>query len=148
MLKQQKGFTLIELLVVIAILGVIAAVVALNVNNFFGRGTLQAANTELHQVQTAIVACMAECETSTLNMTGESVWWVGQEGIVLAACERSDGSNDAAYYLYGSLRAAYEVNDKGQILNSSTNKEDHPEIDEPWVGLYFCGGDWRAEPCT
>jgi prepilin-type N-terminal cleavage/methylation domain-containing protein len=32
---KQKGFTLIELLVVIAILGVIAAVVAFNVGNYF-----------------------------------------------------------------------------------------------------------------
>lgn len=36
---KQKGFTLIELLVVIAILALIAAVVALNVGGFFGRGT-------------------------------------------------------------------------------------------------------------
>ena len=53
--RGEKGFTLIELLVVIAILGVIAAVVALNVGSFFGRGTVQAANTELHQVQTAVI---------------------------------------------------------------------------------------------
>lgn len=36
---KQKGFTLIELLIVIAILGVIAAVVAFNVGNFFRQGT-------------------------------------------------------------------------------------------------------------
>jgi type IV pilus assembly protein PilA len=63
----EKGFTLIELLVVIAILGIIAAVVVLNVAGFFGRGKAEAANTEAHQVQTAIVAYMADSHVSTFN---------------------------------------------------------------------------------
>ena len=52
----QKGFTLIELLVVIAILGTLAGVVVLNVIQFIGKGTCEAAQTELHNVQTAAVA--------------------------------------------------------------------------------------------
>jgi prepilin-type N-terminal cleavage/methylation domain-containing protein len=52
----QKGFTLIELLVVIAILGTLAGVVVLNVIGFIGSGKCQAAKTELHNVQTAVVA--------------------------------------------------------------------------------------------
>ncbi len=54
----QKGFTLIELLVVIAILGTLAAVVILNVTQFIGQGREQAADTELHNVQTAVAAYM------------------------------------------------------------------------------------------
>lgn len=65
--RGQGGFTLIELLVVVAILGVIAAVVVLNVGGFMGSGTESAANTEAHQVQTAIVAYMASVPTSTLT---------------------------------------------------------------------------------
>ena len=57
---DEKGFTLIELLVVVAILGVLAAVVTLNVGKFIGQGQSEAAATELHNVQTAVVAYMAD----------------------------------------------------------------------------------------
>jgi prepilin-type N-terminal cleavage/methylation domain-containing protein len=56
MKSGQKGFTLIELLVVIAILGTLAGVVVLNVIQFIGSGTCQAAATEKHNIQTAAVA--------------------------------------------------------------------------------------------
>ena len=54
----EKGFTLIELLVVISILGVLAAVVVLNVTKYIGSGKNQAAATELANVQTAVSAYM------------------------------------------------------------------------------------------
>jgi prepilin-type N-terminal cleavage/methylation domain-containing protein len=113
--RGEKGFTLIELLVVIAILGVIAAVVALNVGSFFGRGTVQAANTELHQVQTAVISAMAECQTGTLTNSGS---WSGGPGVIIA-CNVTGG--DAAYYLYGPLRAAYAITSIGRITSGSTN---------------------------
>lgn len=130
--RGEKGFTLIELLVVIAILGVIAAVVALNVGSFFGRGTVQAANTELHQVQTAVIACMAECEAGTLASSG---WWAGGNGTVAANCTRANGSNDAAFYVYGPLRAAYNIDSTGRILAGSLNNEGSTNITKPWSGI-------------
>jgi len=54
----QKGFTLIELLVVISILGILAAVVVLNVTKYIGSGKSEAAATELSNVQTAVAAYM------------------------------------------------------------------------------------------
>jgi type IV pilus assembly protein PilA len=54
----EKGFTLIELLVVISILGVLAAVVILNVTKYIGSGKNEAAATELANVQTAVSAYM------------------------------------------------------------------------------------------
>ena len=118
--RGEKGFTLIELLVVIAILGVIAAVVALNVTGFFGRGTLQAANTELHQVQTAIVSAMADCESGEVTT---STNWSGEENVIKAFCANvtGGGPGDAAFYCYGPLRAQYTVVSDGSITSAVCN---------------------------
>ncbi|GAH89040.1 unnamed protein product [marine sediment metagenome] len=62
----ERGFTLIELLVVVAILGVLAAVVVPNVGKFMGTGTDQAGRTELHNIQTAMMAMMADTQTATV----------------------------------------------------------------------------------
>jgi len=56
----EKGFTLIELLVVIGILAVLAGVVTLSVGQFIGKGAAEAAITDKHNVQTAIVAYQAD----------------------------------------------------------------------------------------
>jgi type IV pilus assembly protein PilA len=63
----QKGFTLIELLVVIGILGAIAAVVVPNVGKFIGRGKTEAYATELHDIQTSVMAMLVDSKTSLLG---------------------------------------------------------------------------------
>jgi len=117
--RGEKGFTLIELLVVIAILGIIAAVVALNVGTFFGRGTLQAANTELHQAQTAIIAAMADAETAQLNCA-DGTTWGGETGTV-DATGAANVTYDAASYVYGLFRAIYTVNQDGSIVDGDSH---------------------------
>ena len=64
---SEKGFTLIELLVVIAILGVIAAVAVPNVGKFVGQGKQESYNSELRNLQTGIMAMLADSSNGTLD---------------------------------------------------------------------------------
>ena len=64
---KQRGFTLIELLVVVAILGVLAAVAVPNIGRFMGRGKAESYNAELHNLQTGVLAMLADSNNGILD---------------------------------------------------------------------------------
>jgi len=109
----EKGFTLIELLVVIAILGVLAAVAVPNVGRFMGSGAIEAANTEAHDVTTAVMAAMADTNTSSLTDAGT----VGpaHASSVAAADATALTVHD---YFTGSLQATYTLGTDGHIVSA------------------------------
>ncbi len=112
MKRGQKGFTLIELLVVVAILGVLAVIVIPNVAGFIGKGKVEAANTEAHNTQTAVIAYMANYNLST---------WSG-------SVSPSSGTGTPGQFLInaGGLQATYtftsgEITGVSLINNSKWN---------------------------
>jgi prepilin-type N-terminal cleavage/methylation domain-containing protein len=120
--REQGGFTLIELLIVIAILGIVAAVVALNIGGFFGQGKEQAANTEAHQVQTAVIAYMADN-----NLSSYSAGNVGP----------ATSSGPEAYLMNPpQLQAVYTINTDGSLASGT------PITDSKWGDCTFASGMW------
>ena len=101
----QKGFTLIELLVVVAILGVLAAVVVPYVVKFMGSGTVESANTEMHDVQTAVVASMAD--NNLTDITGT----VGPTGCTYTSSPVPPEGQEPTDFLVSpeKLQATYEI---------------------------------------
>jgi len=106
---DEKGFTLIELMIVVTLMGILAAVVVLNVVPFFQSSEKGAAESELGSVQVAVFAMMADkgFETITggtvttdtdLTTAGEEIasflgaelskvkgsWTVGEDGYISA----------------------------------------------------------------
>ena len=111
--RREKGFTLIELLVVVAILGVLAAVVVPNVSKFIGKGTDEAAKTEVQNVQLAMTAMMADKGLDEVT-------------VVLPAAETGDmaafpdATNQLAPYLQNQYTAySYSCDATGKVTQGA-----------------------------
>ena len=122
--RREQGFTLVEVLVVVAVLGIIAAIVVLNVTGFVGSGKQDSANSEAHQVQTAVIAYMQAHNLST---------W---DGIV------GDGSSeDVEKYLLNPARLQAEYTISGGRLTSAEALSDGRWADctyVPAIGGWDC----------
>jgi prepilin-type N-terminal cleavage/methylation domain-containing protein len=98
---HEGGFTLIELLVVIGILAALAGVVTLAVGRFIGAGTCQACATDRHNVQTAVVAFMAQ-----------------NGGLVPGGGGNAQTSNDIKPYMVDTPKYPWAWDGTGTITNT------------------------------
>ena len=117
-----------EILVVVALLGIVVAIVLLNITGFLGSGAVESANTEAHQVQTAVIAYMEANELKPSDL-GDMV--VDKEG----------PPEVAQYFLNPSrLQAKYTISN-GAISDA------YPYPDGKWADCVWHAdaGEWRVE---
>lgn len=125
--NKEKGFTLIELLLVVAILGVLAAVIVPNISKFIGSGTVEAANTEAHNVHTAVIVYMKENNLSSITAGA-----VGPNHDLPAG---SANTTPKSFLMNPSaLQATYAINSNGEIsgANATSGSE--------WASLTYTAG--------
>ena len=116
----ERGFTLIELLVVIAILGVLAAVAVPNVGKFIGRGKTESYNAELHNLQTGVMAMMADYNTGLLDGNYTNI-------MNMSLVTVDGGAANLASYLTGlnpdgtvKSGCSYNISQSGGIISQAT----------------------------
>ncbi len=118
--RQQAGFTLVELLVVIAILGVLAGVAVPNVGKFIGRGKAESYDTELHNLQTGIMAMMAASQNGTLDAAYDDI-------SNMSLVQVDGGAENLTLYMTGlnadgtvKTGCVYDISQDGGIIIQST----------------------------
>jgi len=87
-MKKQKGFTLIELLVVIAIIGILAAVLMVNLSGTRNKAKDSAIKLEMGQIRTAM-------ETFALGQSTYAGGYANAEVVALAAGVTANGGTIA-----------------------------------------------------
>ncbi|MBI2263318.1 type II secretion system protein [Candidatus Berkelbacteria bacterium] len=137
MLKIRKGFTLVELLVVIAIIGVIAALVIVNLSSARGKGRDARRKQDVETIRTAVEAYIDDNNGTSPGVSGTvytsdaANWTTLQTSMssVLSALPKDPKNTAIDSYVYRytvNASGAYEIDakfekDTNSMLNSNDN---------------------------
>jgi len=113
----EKGFTMIEMLVVIALLGILAAIAIPNIIEFIGRGEDEANQTDQDNVQTAVLALLADAGEHELDQDyTDGIQYYDDIHGVTAGTAPDNHSLDE-YLMEGTypLRQAYDISKEGLV---------------------------------
>jgi len=112
--QGQKGYTLIEVLVVVVILGVLSAMVILNVLGLMHDGEEEARQSEMHNIRTAVLAMMVKAKVQQLDGS-----YVGVDDLVEVQGVTAGSSAYSLYdFLVGGdypLKQAYDISLDGIV---------------------------------
>ena len=112
--RYEKGFTLIEVLVVVAILGVLIALVILNVLGMMNESEDEAKLTEQHNIQTGVYAMMVKAKAQTLDEARTDV----DEFTEIQGVTAGGEAYSLDEFLMGGtypLKQAYDISNEGTV---------------------------------
>lgn len=97
--RGEDGLTLIELMIVVLILGVLAGVIAVNLNGVVANAKLNAMKGTLSGMQTAV-------DTFAANKDGKYPTAAGGAGVILATAADNNGKTFVESYIHNLPSAA------------------------------------------